>query len=124
MDCNSKKEALKKMKSLKLQDGGEVPSDISNFDEEGQRRLAEYMFNKSNSVVPDYGDSEDERMRHFSDEEKLKRLAAYFGVDLDKGRSPASEVETRQGLGKTIPEGTDEETARKMLILKSLKDRR
>jgi len=123
MDCKYRKEALKKMK---LQDGGAISEeqyqDLLNFNNEGQRRVEMDKFNRPSRVVPDMGDSETSRLQELSPEERIRQLRAFVGDDQD--RSPASEMEQRPSMRseKTIPEGTDEEMARKILSIISMRD--
>jgi hypothetical protein len=124
MNCNSKKDALKKMK---YQDGGEVESFdemsdadfLENFNKEGLERVEKYKFNKPSKFSKDYGDSEDSRFHDTSMSEEGRKLAAYFGADIPE--EDESEINPR--TMKTLPEGIDDELARKMLVLKMLKDR-
>ena len=124
MDCKYRKEALKKMK---LQDGGAISEeqyqDLLNLANEGQRRVEMDKFNRPSRLVPDMGDSEDSRSEDLGMEERGRQLASFLGAMQD--RSPASEMEQEPSARSeaTIPEGADEEMARKILLMKMMRDK-
>jgi hypothetical protein len=110
-------------KKKRYEDGGiqETVDEMVDFNKAGRERMARQAFNRPSRVRPDLGDSEDERMEYFSPEQKLARLKAYFGVE--EGRSPSSEEEIESSRFKpTIPEGADDDLARKLLMLKAKRD--